>query len=103
MVLREQRKACDQQFMAEFAQQGFLRSSSQRSMPWLGELVWDDERWWKTAGMVASNGVARDFPTIGLEIADWVGWNRLSFNNFIILDVADMRPVPDNNIALQHL
>jgi hypothetical protein len=21
-----------------------------------GELVWDDERWWKTAGMVASNG-----------------------------------------------
>jgi hypothetical protein len=64
--------------------------------PGLGELVWDDERWWKTASMVASNEWLETSDR-GLEIADWVGWNRLSFNNFIILDdMADMRPVQDN-------
>jgi hypothetical protein len=71
------------------------RLSTQHALA--SELVRDDERWWKTAGMVASNEWL-ETSNRGLEIAD-LGWNRLSFNNFIIPDdMADMRPVQDNSL-----
>jgi hypothetical protein len=64
--------------------------------PGLGELVWDDERWWKTVNGTVSDKWS-DTSERGREIEDWIDKNNNAVNNFVILDdMADMRPLQDN-------
>lgn len=64
--------------------------------PGLGDLIIQDEVWWKTRSWVYSddNGNTSDR---GREIEHWIFNNMSRFNNYVILDdMADMRPLQDN-------
>lgn len=64
--------------------------------PGLGDLIIEDEVWWKTRSWVHSDD-DKNTSDRGREIEHWIFNNITRFNNYVILDdMHDMRPLQDN-------